>query len=40
VAQVFMHYVDEKGPYAEWKFDKRPSLSSLRQVIMGPNGNL
>jgi len=25
-AQVFMHYVDANGPYAEWKFDKRPLL--------------
>ena len=25
-AQVFMHYVDANGPYAEWKFDKRPFL--------------
>lgn len=28
--QVFLHYVDQNGPYAEWKFDKRPSLSSQR----------
>jgi len=27
-AQVFLHYVDQKGPYAEWKFDKRDSLSA------------
>jgi hypothetical protein len=25
-AQVFMFYVDANGPYAEWKFDKRPFL--------------
>jgi hypothetical protein len=25
-AQVFLHYVDQKGPYAEWKFDKRKAL--------------
>ena len=24
--QVFLHYVDANGPYAEWKFDKRPFL--------------
>ena len=30
--QVFLHYVDQNGPYAEWKFDKRPSLSSLKPV--------
>jgi hypothetical protein len=23
--QVFLHYVDQTGPYAEWKFDKRKS---------------
>jgi hypothetical protein len=26
--QVFLHYVDQTGPYAEWKFDKRSSLSA------------
>lgn len=26
-AQVFLHYVDANGPYTEWVFDKRPSLS-------------
>ena len=29
LAQVFLHYVDQNGPYAEWKFDKRRSLSRL-----------
>jgi hypothetical protein len=24
--QVFLHYVDANGPYAEFKFDKRPML--------------
>jgi hypothetical protein len=24
--QVFLHYVDANGPYAEWKYDKRKSL--------------
>ena len=38
VAQVFLHYVNADGPYAEWKFDKRPSLSSLRQIITGEKG--
>jgi hypothetical protein len=28
LAQVFLHYVDQHGPNAEWKFDKRTSLSS------------
>ncbi|TMQ17938.1 MAG: hypothetical protein E6J90_17605 [Deltaproteobacteria bacterium] len=27
LAQVFLHYVDQDGPNAEWKFDKRPCLS-------------
>jgi predicted 2-oxoglutarate/Fe(II)-dependent dioxygenase YbiX len=26
-AQVFLHYVDANGPYAEWKYDKRPNLA-------------
>ena len=26
-AQVFLHYVDQDGPFAEWKYDKRNSLS-------------
>lgn len=26
-AQVFLHYVDANGPYAEWKYDKRSKLS-------------
>lgn len=29
-AQVFLHYVDQNGPYAEWKFDKRPALTFKR----------
>lgn len=28
--QVFLHYVDQNGPYAEWKFDKRAGLSFKR----------
>lgn len=27
--QVFLHYVDQNGPNAEWKFDKRKSLASF-----------
>jgi hypothetical protein len=27
LAQLFLHYVDQDGPNAEWKFDKRPTLS-------------
>jgi hypothetical protein len=26
-AQVFLHYVDQNGPYAEWMFDKRKHLN-------------
>jgi hypothetical protein len=25
-AQVFLHYVDQQGPYAEWRYDKRPAF--------------
>jgi alkylated DNA repair dioxygenase AlkB len=25
-AQVFLHYVDQTGPYAQWKLDERTSL--------------
>lgn len=28
--QVFLHYVDQNGPYAEWKYDKRAGLSFKR----------
>jgi hypothetical protein len=27
--QAFFHYVDEHGPNAEWKWDKRDSLGML-----------
>lgn len=27
-AQVFLHYVEQNGRYAEWKFDKRRSLGA------------
>jgi hypothetical protein len=27
--QVFLHYVDQNGPCAEWRFDKRPEPSQL-----------
>ncbi|MGH7782075.1 MAG: hypothetical protein ACREQR_19840 [Candidatus Binataceae bacterium] len=26
-AQVFLHYVDQNGPCADWKYDKRPGLA-------------
>jgi len=28
-AQVFLHYVDQNGPYTEWKFDKRASATVI-----------
>jgi len=30
VAQVILNYVDQTGPYAEWKFDKRRALTFKR----------
>lgn len=35
-AQAFFHYVDRNGPYAEWKFDKRERLNSLRSLRRSP----
>jgi hypothetical protein len=29
LGQVFLHYVDRNGPYAEWKFDRRSALADL-----------
>jgi hypothetical protein len=37
-AQVFMHYVDQNGPFKEWKLDKRERLASTaitRQILNG-----
>ena len=31
-AQVFLHYVDQDGPHAEWKYDKRESLGVSKTV--------
>lgn len=31
-AQVFLHYVDANGQYAEWKYDKRQSLGLSKTV--------
>jgi hypothetical protein len=31
-AQVFLHYVDQDGPYAEWKYDKRESLGLSKTI--------
>ena len=35
-AQVFLHYVDQNGPYAEWKFDKRKELPFARPTAVKP----
>ena len=32
LAQVFLHYVDQNGPCAEWKFDKGRSTAGLRSA--------
>lgn len=31
-AQVFLHYVDQNGTHAEWKYDKRESLGSISSI--------
>jgi hypothetical protein len=31
-AQVFLHYVDQNGPHAEWKYDKRESLGLSKAI--------
>ena len=31
-AQVFLHYVDQIGPHAEWRYDKRKSLTHLPPI--------
>ena len=31
-AQVFLHYVDQNGPHAEWKYDKRQSLGLSKTI--------
>jgi hypothetical protein len=36
-AQVFLHYVDQEGPHAEWKYDKRESLG-ISKTIQNNNG--
>lgn len=30
-AQLFLHYVDQNGPYTEWRFDKREATGGLRR---------
>lgn len=36
-AQVFLHYVDQDGPHAEWKYDKRESLGISKTVCEQTN---
>jgi predicted 2-oxoglutarate/Fe(II)-dependent dioxygenase YbiX len=36
-AQVFLHYVDQDGPHAEWKYDKRESLGLSKTVCEQTN---
>lgn len=31
-SQVFLHYVDVNGPYAEYKYDKRYSIGDLKRI--------
>lgn len=38
-AQVFLHYVDANGPYAEWKYDKRESLGISKTKLENQNQN-
>jgi hypothetical protein len=26
--QLFLHYVDQEGPYGDWKFDRRSNLGN------------
>jgi hypothetical protein len=33
--QVFLFWVDQNGPHAEWKYDKRPRLNSFLAPVMG-----
>jgi len=39
-AQVFLHYVDANGPYAEWKYDKRESLGLSKTIQQPQNETL
>jgi hypothetical protein len=29
--QLFLHYVDQNGPYAEWKYDKRSDITRAKR---------
>jgi hypothetical protein len=39
-AQVFLHYVDQNGPHAEWKYDKRESLGLSKTDVANQLPNL
>ena len=32
-AQVTLHYVDQNGPSADWKMDRKPSLGTIRRYV-------
>lgn len=36
-AQVFLHYVDQNGSHAEWKYDKRECLSHHKPAVVNYN---
>lgn len=36
-AQVFLHYVDQNGPCAEWKYDKYPGLAISSKPLAAPD---
>lgn len=36
LAQAFLHYVDQNGPYAEWKYDKRRRIPFNRPQNINP----
>jgi hypothetical protein len=38
LVQTFLHYVDQQGPYSQWKFDKRPSLTDIRALKKSSDG--
>ncbi len=33
VVQLFLHYVDQEGPHAEWRFDKNRRISTMPKAI-------
>jgi hypothetical protein len=37
-AQAFLHYVDQNGSYADWKYDKRPGLRINFKPLAAPTG--